>query len=322
MQTNQLILKELSLSDRPISGEQLAQKFSVSRTAIWKAIKNLKQSGYQIESKPHIGYKYHDNGRLNEFAIRRYLSAAENQLLTFEIHDQITSTNARAKEISIGSAASLPLIIIGDQQTAGYGRYGRAFSSPNTGIYMSFLLDNPITTLNPGLLTTATATAVTRAIEKKLHLTPSIKWVNDILVAKKKVVGILTEGIADIESRYIKQIVVGIGINYLTDVTSMPAELQQRAGSLRCFAKEYAVSRNEFIATVLHEFFLLYPNYENGAFLNDYRAHSAVLHKQVSITQGQKQFTGRVEAINHRGEIVLSDGTTLASGEVTRIRLT
>ncbi|WP_369384627.1 HTH domain-containing protein [Liquorilactobacillus sucicola] len=54
MQTNQLVLQELSSSDHPISGEQLARKLSVSRTAIWKAIKTLKQKGYEIESKPHV----------------------------------------------------------------------------------------------------------------------------------------------------------------------------------------------------------------------------------------------------------------------------
>lgn len=321
MQTNQLVLQELSSSDHPISGEQLARKLSVSRTAIWKAIKTLKQKGYEIESKPHVGYKYNDNGRLNEFVIRRCLTADTNKLLTFEIHDKITSTNARAKELSINSATKLPLVIIGDQQTAGYGRYGRVFSSPNTGIYLSLLLNNSSPSLNPGLLTTATATAVARTIEKKLHVEPSIKWVNDILIDEKKVVGILTEGIADIESRYIKQIVVGVGINYSTDIASMSPELQQRAGSLRNFAEEYSVSRNEFIAAFLQEFFLLYPNYESGEFLTYYRAHSAVLHKKVTVTQGQYQFSGYVEQINRQGEIVLDDGTTLASGEVTKIRL-
>ncbi|KRM96205.1 biotin operon repressor biotin--[acetyl-CoA-carboxylase] synthetase [Liquorilactobacillus aquaticus DSM 21051] len=321
METNQLVLQELSLSDQPISGEQLAQKLSISRTAIWKAIKTLKQKGYQIESKPHVGYKYKDNGILNEFVIRRYLPANTNRILDFEMHDKISSTNTRAKEISIETDENLPLVIISDQQTAGYGRYGRAFTSPNTGIYMSLLLKNSSTLLNPGLLTTATATAVSRAIEKKLHTTPSIKWVNDILIDKKKIVGILTEGIADIESRYIKQIVIGIGINYSTDVSDMPSEIQQRAGSLHSFAKTYSVSRNEFIAAVLQEFFLLYPHYETGAFLDEYRAHSAVLNKKVTITQGHNQFSGYVEQINRQGEIVLDDGTTLSSGEVTKIRL-
>ncbi|KRL37714.1 biotin--[acetyl-CoA-carboxylase] ligase [Liquorilactobacillus uvarum] len=321
METNQLVLQKLSSSDQSISGEQLAQELSISRTAIWKAIKTLKQKGYQIESKPHVGYKYNDNGFLNEFVIRRYLSAETNKNINFEIREKISSTNTRAKEISISSDKNLPLVIISNQQTGGYGRYGRAFSSPNTGIYMSLLLKNSSSSLNPGLLTTATATAITRAIEKKLHVTPSIKWVNDVLVNGKKVVGILTEGIADIESRYIKQIVIGIGINYSTDVDSMPSELQQRAGSLLEFAKKYSVSRNEFIAAVLQEFFLLYPHYEEGTFLDEYRTHSAVLNKKVTITQGQHQYVGYVDQINRQGEIVLDDGTTLSSGEVTKIRL-
>ena len=212
-----------------------------------------------------------------------------------------------------------PYIIIANQQTNGYGRYGRNFTSPSqSGIYLSILLANEQTEFNPGLLTTAVALAMCRAIEKKLAASPKIKWVNDVVVDGKKVCGILTEGISNLETQSLSNIVVGAGINYLT--ADFPEEISQRAGSLRNYALKAKVSRNEFIATYLEEFFKLYQTYQTGDFMPEYRAHSNIIGKEVTITQGTKSFQGNVVTIDDDGAIVLADGRKFTSGEVTKIR--
>ncbi|WP_281165868.1 biotin--[acetyl-CoA-carboxylase] ligase [Liquorilactobacillus sicerae] len=320
MEYSNEILKMLSNTDQPLSGEKIAQSLKISRAAVWKIIQKLQANGYQIESQHRLGYIYHDNGKLNQYVIKKDLTVELSQQLDFEIHQTIDSTNTRAKQLSLQKHLH-PLVILSDQQTAGYGRYGRNYSSPSGNIYLSLLLPNPSQRLNPGLLTTATALAVSLAIEKKLLAQPQIKWVNDVLLDQKKIVGILTEAITNIETRSIDQVIIGIGINYLTRLDQLPPEIKSRAGSLRKFALAAQVTRNHFIAAVLNQFFQIYQTYQTGDFLPAYRQRCYLLGKEVTIQQGQQKMVGLVSDIDQQGCLVLSNGQHISSGEVTKIRL-
>lgn len=318
MKNTDQILTLLSQHENYFSGQELAKRLNISRTAVWKAVKSLQEQGHMIESRPHQGYRYLDSNTLNSARIKYYLAPQiDLDLLLF---DSLPSTNLKAKELSL-TTNKRPLVVLADQQTEGYGRYRRQFISPKgTGIYLSLLLDNSRLDFDPGLLTTATAVALTRTLEQLFELSPQIKWVNDIIVSDKKVCGILTEGITDLETRSLNQVVVGCGINFLTDPKTFPSELQQRAGSLRSYVLQTELSRNRFIATFLNNFFSLYADYYTGAFMAEYKAHSNVIGHHVTIIQGQKEFSAFVSDINTKGELVLQDGTCLASGEVTKIR--
>ncbi|KRN09956.1 biotin operon repressor biotin--[acetyl-CoA-carboxylase] synthetase [Liquorilactobacillus mali KCTC 3596 = DSM 20444] len=321
MNNTQKVLELLSNSTNYLSGEKIASEVGISRTAVWKIVKNLQDLGYPIKSKMHSGYYYKDNNKLNEFIIKKNLPT-DLKNIAFELHDSLNSTNIRAKEISASQVDSQPLIIISDQQTGGYGRYGRSFSSPKTtGIYMSILLKTQSKELNPGLLTTATALAVARTIEKNLGVATQIKWVNDVLVNQKKVVGILTEAVSDIESGSINQVIIGIGINYLSDISLFPPEIQERVGTLREYVEQSHLSRNYFIAQLLGEFFALYSDYQSGDFIDEYKEKSYLIGKKVTIIQGEQRVSGIVADIDKKGRLVLQDGTILYSGEVTKVRL-
>lgn len=321
MKTTDSVLKLLEKNTNHLSGQQIADQLELSRTAIWKAIRSLESAGYKIESKPHQGYLLLDPPMLSETFIRRNL--ATKVPLHFELHNSITSTNTRAKELGALPSTSEPQIIVSDQQTKGYGRYGRAFMSPQqTGIYLSILLQNQQEYFDAGLLTTATATALCRAIEKKLDIKPSIKWVNDVLWHDKKISGILTEGITDMETGHLKQIVVGIGIDYLTDPSTYAPEVRQRAGSLRQAVQKKGLSRNAFIGAFLDEFFKLYPNFNSHDFIADYRKYCSTLGQQVTITRGNETITGIAFDITDSGELILADGQVFSSGEITKIRKT
>ena len=227
MKTSERVLELLTRSETYLSGQELADRLQLTRAAIWKAIKQLKEAGYQIDSKPHVGYRYTDSDTLNQTAILQALSSDLD--LELQVFDSLPSTNLKAKELGLNTTLQTPLVVIADHQTAGYGRYQRDFISPkNTGIYLSILLANKSTDFDPGLLTTATAIAVTRTLEKTLALKPTIKWVNDVLVDDKKICGILTEGVADLETQSLSQVVVGTGINFLTEISTFP-----RASSAR-----------------------------------------------------------------------------------------
>lgn len=319
MKTSTQVLKLLIDADTYLSGQEIAQKLNLSRTAVWKAINTLKEAGYQIEGKPRVGYRFNDNNKLSEAGIRKYL--ASDLDLDFEIYDTIDSTNTRCSQVASAQTITKPLVVIADTQSKGHGRYGRNFSSPKgSGIYLSILLVNTDPDFNPGLLTTAAAIAVTRTVEKLLHVDCKIKWVNDVLVDNKKITGILTEGVADLENQLLKNIIVGTGINYLTDPRTFPDDIKDRAGSLIEYVQKTGISRNQFIAQYLNEFFNLYPDYKKAGFMDEYRKHSNTIGKDVVINRSGQITTGHVATIDNEGRIVLSSGQIISSGEVTKIR--
>lgn len=301
-----------------LSGERLGQELGVSRTAIWKAIQALKAAGYQLETKAHQGYRYQSADILSAPVIRQDL-APELAQIPLNILPQLPSTNQTAKKAAADNVAT-PQIFIADQQTAGYGRYGRNFVSPEQkGIYMSLLLKPAHPLTDVGLLTTAVATAVFRAIKATTGIVVDIKWVNDLYYQDKKICGILSEAITDFESQQISHLVIGIGLNFAT-TPLIPAELQNKVGAL--FQGQPSITRNQLISAIITQFFDLYQTYPDGAFLNEYRAHSLLIGRKVTLQQGQQTITGTVKTINDTGELVLittAGEQVFGSGEVTKV---
>ncbi len=151
-------------------------------------------------------------------------------------------------------------------------------------------------------------------MEKLFRINCQLKWVNDIIVDNRKVAGILVEGVTDLKSGAMDHVIIGLGMNYMTDPEIFPDDIRNRAGSLRKYAHRSDVSRNKLIAVFLNEFFKIYPNYRTGDFMNEYRKRSNIIGKQVSVLVSDQVVSGTVKTI------VLTDGTILVSGEVTKIR--
>ena len=125
-------------ADSYLSGAELGRRLSVSRTAVWKAIEQLKAEGYRIESVPNRGYRLSsDSDVLSEEGIRRWLSEPRLQL---RVYPRISSTNTVLKGLAAEGAPE-GLALVAGEQTAGRGRMGRGFfSPPDSGVYMSLLL--------------------------------------------------------------------------------------------------------------------------------------------------------------------------------------
>ena len=284
METIEKVFNLLTETPEYVSGQQIANKLNISRTAVWKAVSSLKQRGFLIEGKTRMGYRYLPSMKLNEDEIRRYLDPALD--LTFETYEQIESTNDFCKKLALDSKISKPHIVLSEHQTGGHGRYGRSFFSPKgSGIYLSILLK-----------------------------------INDIIVDNRKVAGILVEGVTDLQSGAMDHVIIGLGMNYMTDPEIFPDDIKNRAGSLKKYAHRSDVSRNKLIAVFLNEFFKIYPNYRTGDFMNEYRKRSNIIGKQVSVLVSDRVVSGTVKTIDDKGRLVLTDGTILVSGEVTKIR--
>ena len=216
-------------TDKYISGAEIGRRLSVSRTAVWKAVEQLKEAGYQIESVSNKGYLLSSNSDvLSEEGIMRYLKDPRLQIRVFP---SITSTNTVLKAKAAEGAAA-GLVLLAEEQTDGRGRMGRSFYSPShTGLYMSLLLRPSMPAADITGITASAAVAVAQEIEQLSGQKASIKWVNDVFVQDKKVCGILTEASIDCETGAVHHLVIGIGINTALPEGDFPEELREIAGT-------------------------------------------------------------------------------------------
>lgn len=313
------ILKLLRGQETYISGQELCNQLGVSRTAVWKVINQLKESGYGIEAVPNRGYhivSYPDILSKEEI---------ESQVETRKIGKKVlylnktSSTNIEAAQVALEEDEGL--LVVADIQTAGKGRRGRAWTSPKrTGIWMSMLLKPQISPSSASMVTLVTALAAVRAMNTLKGIKAEIKWPNDIVVNGKKVCGILTE--MNCELDFIHYVVVGIGIN--ANMKEFPEEVEKVATSLFLEAGK-KVNRGQLIVTFLKEFEVLYETFveqENLSFMKtEYESHLVNRNKQVRVIELKNTYTGVARGINEQGElrVELSDGEIkeIISGEVS-----
>ena len=300
-----------------ISGEALAERLNLSRAAVWKAIRTLKAEGREIEAVTNRGYRLVGGGDVFSAAAVRELACSDGLSISFE--REVTGTNAVLKE---RAAAGAPegTVLIASHQTAGRGRYGRAFYSPEgTGVYLSIILRPRFEARKAQLITCLAAVAGAKAVEKVSGRKTEIKWVNDILLEGKKICGILTEASLDLESGGLDWAVMGIGFN-VADPEGGWGELRGIAGSIFGAAAP-AGKRAELAAEFINEFWELYQSFDEKAFLEEYRARQAAVGKRVEvIAQGREPRTAVAKGVDEEFRLVVEypDGSreALFSGEV------
>ena len=205
-----------------------------------------------------------------------------------------------------------------NEQTAGRGRLGREFESPeDSGIYMSLHLLPCLQAEDMVLITSAAAVAVCRAIRAVTGDEPVIKWVNDIFLHDKKICGILAEAITGSDGRI--HVVLGIGINVWTNKTQLSEQVQKIAGSL-CYVKEASLSRNHLIGRVAQEFYNIFFRIQSREFINDYRRWSLVIGKNIRFCRNEFWIEGKAIDINEDGALLVEteNGTeVLNTGEIS-----
>lgn len=270
-----------------ISGEELAEKFNVSRTAIWKQMNLLKKSGHKIETANKKGYRIvaSDEKLVAVELIQRLETKVIGQKMI--CLDTIDSTNNYAKKIA--QEAEDGTVVISDEQVGGRGRLGRNWSSPKgEGIWMSIILKPDIPPTEGSKMTQIAAAAVCQAIRATTGLDVLIKWPNDIILNGKKVCGILTEMSGELNQ--VEYIIVGIGVN--VNIKAFPEEILEKATSLY-LEKKQVLQRKELILSILQEFEKLFENYTAGEGLASTievcRKYSAMIGKEIRLIQGNRE---------------------------------
>ncbi len=323
MATKDLVLKALQRSgENYLSGEALSEELGISRTAVWKAIRTLREEGYTIKAVTNRGYHLiHDEDVITEEGLREHLFTRYKNNRLY-IYDTLDSTNNRAKQLALENA-SHGTTVIAMQQTAGKGRLGRSFFSPREGIYLSIIIKPTFDLSKSVLVTAAASVAVAQAIESVCGRQAQIKWVNDVYLDEKKICGILTEGITDFETGHIESLVIGIGVN--TSVKDFPGELRDTVGAVD---GEY--SRAALAAEIISRTLKFAENIESREFIQEYRDRSMVIGKNVTVYKGiysispEKELEGRsakVLGIDDDGglEVIYGDKKReiLTSGEIS-----
>jgi len=320
-----------------ITGVDIGSRFGISRSAVWKHIKELRNEGYSIESSPKLGYRLlADSGHLNPFEIMNKLGTrtAGREVVWF---DEIGATNTHAAKLAADGCAEGMTVVAG-MQTQGRGRLGRNWESPKgKGIYLSVVLRPPMAPAEAPVFTLAAAVAAVRAIYSVTGVRTGIKWPNDITCGGKKISGILLE--MNSEADRVNWIILGIGINYSQTPEDFPPELRDRAVSVLSAtgvihgktipdgqknAHDEQAGRLALIRALLREIDSVYHHILSGntdEILDEWRKYSVTLGKEVRFSLKDTEYTGTAVDITESGSLLVdcSDGVRreLLSGEIS-----
>ena len=362
MTTKEKVLKLLvEAKGQAVSGEVLAAECGVSRAAIWKAVKALREAGSSIEGTTNGGYVLADNDIFTPELFSETFSTRFPELsdCNIECFKEIDSTNTYAKRL-LAECGNLRdssdqlteagkkyhrAVIVAEKQTAGRGRLGRTFVSPEkTGIYISVIYAPEGGIKNPARLTASAAVAICRAIKNVLGrfpagitIEPQIKWINDIFVGGKKVCGVLAEGAANFESGMIEAAVVGMGLNIKKNKSAFKGELADVVGTLEDAlsqtsqdAPSPSISRVQLAAEIAGQVLKIFEEDSSSpaahkAIIKEYKEASFLLGQELTVYPliGDQKSSYKATATDideNAGLIVtLKDGSqrTLSSGEVT-----
>lgn len=313
--TKEKVLALLKKSTSILSGEALAKELGVSRTAIWKAIRELERLGYQIEHLAN-GYRFLSSNVLEAEEIA--FDALPEANITIQNSVDSTMNVAKLATMSLTTTPS-PSLFIAETQTQGRGRFGRDFFAPKGQIYMTLLLRPNQTFEELPQYTVLAAVAVAAAIDELTGKTSSIKWVNDLYLGDKKICGILSEAMSDFETGQISHVAIGIGLNFSIPTADFPENLQAKATSL--FSDETpTTTRNALIQKIWKNFFELIDGLPDTSYLEYYRRKSFVLGKMVHFTQQGQAYTGKASGISDKGELIVETEQgekILSSGEIS-----
>lgn len=314
------ILRFLKEAQDYLSGQELCEQLGVSRTAVWKVIRQLQEEGYEIEAVRNRGYRLVESGDVfTEAELESVISTrVAGRNLVFL--DMVDSTNTRAKQLAEAGAPDGTLVVA-ETQSSAKGRRGRSWMAPSgSGVWFSLLLRPKIAPEHASMLTLVAAMAVEKGIRDLAGIEGRIKWPNDIVIEGKKICGILTEMSADMDD--VNHVVVGIGIN--ANIREFPKELRDKATSLLLVSGQ-TVRRAALLNAVLlawEEYYRKYLQTEDLSLLAaEYNTRLAGLGGMVRVLAPKREYTGISRGINHKGELLVEreDGTVteVMSGEVS-----
>jgi BirA family biotin operon repressor/biotin-[acetyl-CoA-carboxylase] ligase len=292
------------------SGQWLAKKAGISRSAVWKQVQNLRRYGYVIESLHGRGYRL---AAETEYPVPWELgkllktSIIGRGVIVYRFSTDSTQSIALSlagKENSDGA------VVIAEQQSSGRGRMKRKWVSPRGGIWLSVVVKPSIPTAASTMLPFAAAVAVADAIKSITGLDAALKWPNDVMIGGKKVAGILLDLSAEAET--VNYAVIGIGINVNVETSKIKIDRGEGRPPITSLKEETGrdVNRLRLTAALLEklEHYCRVLEQDPLSIIAKWRTSSGMIGKNVTVMlsqQGKKEIKGVAADINDDGSLLI-----------------
>ncbi len=290
------LLKELRSRREIISGEQLSALLGISRVAVWKHIQKLQELGYHFASTPN-GYRLIDSPDIPfpwEFGDPNF------NVLYFR---EVASTMDTAKELARKECPHLTVIVAG-RQTKGRGRLRRQWLSDDGGLYFTMVLRPNIPLVLSSRMNFLASLTLARVIREMFEIDAAVKWPNDILVAGRKISGMLSE--LEAETDRVLYLNIGIGINVNND----PSGVESAATSLKKIAGRQ-ISKKMLLIRFLTEFEVRLKKGDFENVIPEWKKYTVTLNRRVRIVTHKEVSEGLAVDVAQDGALILEleDGT-------------
>jgi BirA family biotin operon repressor/biotin-[acetyl-CoA-carboxylase] ligase len=307
------------------SGENMAQALGVSRSAIWKSLRAVRELGLEVHAVTRKGYRLpRPLELLDERAMRTHLSKeTARRIGAFAVHNSVESTNSLLLAEPIGAPGRAD-VCLAEYQTAGRGRRGRRWLMPfAAGLCLSVSWTFAETPRQLSALGLAVGVAVMRALRRMKSAPATLKWPNDIWFEGRKLGGILLE--LQAEAAGPAFVVVGLGMNYRLPAASrreIEATGVQTADVGELFADE-PPGRNELAAAIVQEIVVALEEFERRGFApfhKEWREADALAGRTVTTLKGTDVQGGIARGIDEEGALLLEYRgrvIKIVSGEVS-----
>ena len=297
-----------------VSGDFIAAKLHVSRTAVWKYVNHLERLGYLFQKSKGKGYRITGTpDKLYAWEIDRHLRTDVTGRKVVH-RETVDSTNAFAFKLAL-SGEPEGACVVAESQDAGKGRLGRKWFSPvGKNLYISVVLRPHIHPSSVYPITFLSSLAVYDTIGELTGIKPSLKWPNDVLINGKKVCGTLIE--LSTEADMVRFVIVGIGFNINMQHNEIDEEIINKATSLSIETKK--VYERALVCGILlnhlEEHYRYFRQYGAPGICGVWEERAAIKGKTLEINQMGESYRGVVEGIDLDGAMLLN-----MDGEVKKI---
>ncbi|MEQ1579815.1 MAG: biotin--[acetyl-CoA-carboxylase] ligase [Steroidobacteraceae bacterium] len=293
------------------SGEKLAAKLKVSRSAVWKLIRTLRLLGIEVQAVPKQGYRLPRAVDLYEASaiLEGMPRALRSRLEQLDVLLQVDSTN-HFLAAQAAPEVDYARVCVAEVQTLGKGRRGRTWVAPfGSGICFSLsfkFADSPPQLSALGL---AVGVAVLRALDQFGAGEVGLKWPNDLVWRGRKLAGILIEVAG--ESGGPTRVVIGIGLNVHMPAPVRLALAEQQAAliaDLGEILQGRLPSRNQLVAAVIEHLLAVLDEFATkgfAAFVAEWRGRDALANAPVKVLAGNESIMGTAQGVAEDGALLV-----------------